>query len=372
MFWRGRKSFHSEFVALDNVSFSVEKGQAIGVLGRNGSGKSTLLQMICGTLQPSSGEVVLSGRVAALLELGAGFNPQFTGRENIWVAATILGLTENQIKQRFDAIIEFADIGDFLDRPVNTYSSGMYMRLAFAVNIHVDPEILIIDEALAVGDARFQQKCIKRLEEFKKQGVTIFFVSHADEQIRRFCDAAVWLDKGKVAAIGEVNQVVDKYREHLALGSDNAVSLGKSDDSNESIPSDTMAMIRNFDVSAECLKPFDELYLDIEYEVFDIAISGFLLGVAIYDTDRNYIFGPNTHLDNFTIPSHRGLHKVRYLLPKLPLLARDYHFDIGIFTEKGMVCLDYRTNAKKITVESDYFTEGLVYLDHKWSVLSNN
>lgn len=204
----------TDFWALKELSFSLLPGETLGIVGRNGSGKSTLLQIICGTLSPSTGSVELSGRVAALLELGAGFNPEFTGRENVLLNAAIYGLTREEIAARLDDIIAFADIGDFIDQPVQHYSSGMFVRLAFAVIAHVDADILIIDEALAVGDALFAQKCMRFLEDFKKQG-SIIFVSHDSGSITRLCDRAIWLDRGEMRLLGDAKSVTEAYLEHL-------------------------------------------------------------------------------------------------------------------------------------------------------------
>ncbi|MDW9240203.1 ABC transporter family protein [Burkholderia thailandensis] len=202
----------SEFHALQHVSFHVQKGETIGIIGRNGSGKSTLLQIICGTLTPSGGRVAINGRVAALLELGAGFNPEFTGRENVFMNAALLGLSKAQIEERLDAIFAFADIGDFVDQPVKTYSSGMYVRLAFAVIAHVDADVLVIDEALAVGDAFFTQKCMRFLRAFMERG-TVLFVSHDTNAVVNLCTRVVWLDKGRVREIGPAKDVCDSYLE---------------------------------------------------------------------------------------------------------------------------------------------------------------
>ena len=212
---RGRKQFYTEFWALRDVSLSIGAGETVGVLGRNGSGKSTLLQLIAGTLQPTSGEVAVHGRVAAILELGAGFNPEFTGRENVDLAASVYGMTDTQVAERMDDILHFADIGEFIDRPVKSYSSGMYARLAFSVAIHVDPEILIVDEALAVGDAKFQAQCFRKFEEFKQRGVTILFVSHSIDQIARHCTRALLLEHGEAVMTGEPKPVIARYLELL-------------------------------------------------------------------------------------------------------------------------------------------------------------
>jgi lipopolysaccharide transport system ATP-binding protein len=196
--YRGRKRFYKEFAALDNVSFEVKKGETVGIIGRNGSGKSTLLQLICGTLTPTSGSIETNGRVAALLELGSGFNPEFTGRENVYLNASILGLSIEEINDRYNDIITFADIGEFIEQPVKSYSSGMTIRLAFAVAINVDPQILIVDEALSVGDELFQRKCFSRIESIKNKGTTILFVSHSASLINQLCDNAILLESGKL------------------------------------------------------------------------------------------------------------------------------------------------------------------------------
>ncbi|PNH88032.1 ABC transporter ATP-binding protein [Vibrio diazotrophicus] len=210
LFGRSGKKYYEEFHALENISFSVKKGETVGIVGRNGSGKSTLLQLICQTLTPSSGHVEVNGRVAALLELGAGFNPEFTGLENIYMAASIYGLTKIETDNRLDSITNFADIGPHLEQPVKTYSSGMYVRLAFAVIAHVDADVLIIDEALAVGDAAFTQKCMRFIREFKKKG-TLLFVSHDMHSILNLCEKALWLEKGKMKSIGDAKEISENY-----------------------------------------------------------------------------------------------------------------------------------------------------------------
>lgn len=208
------RRYHKVFSALDDISFDVRKGETFGVIGRNGSGKSTLLQILCGTLSPSAGSVSVNGKVAALLELGAGFNPEFSGRENVYLNGRLFGLSSRQIDERFDKIAQFADIGDFIERPVKSYSSGMYVRLAFAVIAHVDADILIVDEALSVGDAYFVQKCMRFLREFMKNG-TLLFVSHDTGAVLNLCSQALWLHKGKVVDAGEPKSLIKHYLEEL-------------------------------------------------------------------------------------------------------------------------------------------------------------
>jgi lipopolysaccharide transport system ATP-binding protein len=217
---QSRHCYYNEFWALRDISMTIRQGETLGLIGRNGSGKSTLLQVVCGIVTPTAGSVWTKGRIAALLELGSGFNPEFTGRENVRLNASIIGLADGEIDDRFDRILAFADIGDFIDQPVKTYSSGMYVRLAFSVIVNVDPDILVVDEALAVGDARFQAKCMHRIEAMRQAGTTILFVSHDVSSVRRICDRAAWLDGGKLRAIGDVIQVTGDYTE--ALFSDGA------------------------------------------------------------------------------------------------------------------------------------------------------
>lgn len=211
------RRYHREFQALRDVSFTIGRGETVGIVGRNGSGKSTLLQIICGTLTPSSGNIESNGRIGALLELGSGFNPEFTGRENVYLNGAILGLDRQEIDARYDRIKEFAEIGDFIDRPVKTYSSGMFVRLAFSIQANVDAEILIVDEALAVGDAAFVHRCMHRFHQLQEQGTTILFVSHDASAVKRLCDRALYLESGMLKADGDANSVVDAYLSTLFM-----------------------------------------------------------------------------------------------------------------------------------------------------------
>lgn len=206
-----QKKYHERFHALNRVSFSIRKGETVGLLGRNGSGKSTLLQLVCGISPPSIGKVETRGRISALLELGAGFNPEFSGRENVYINAAIMGLRDDEIDRRFADIVSFSEIGAFIDKPVKTYSSGMYVRLAFSIAISVNPDILIIDEALSVGDLFFQSKCYRKFREFQEKGVTILFVTHDMDAITRYCQRAFLLDQGEIRASGDPKSVIDEY-----------------------------------------------------------------------------------------------------------------------------------------------------------------
>ncbi|BDD89128.1 ABC transporter ATP-binding protein [Desulfofustis limnaeus] len=243
-FYPGKKKFHVPFKALDDISFSVKKGEFIGIIGKNGSGKSTLLQLICGIILPTKGKISVHGKISALLELGAGFNPEFTGRQNVYLNATILGFKKEEIDKKFEAIVSFADIGDFIDRPIKMYSSGMVVRLAFAVQANVEPDILIVDEALSVGDSYFQAKCTKLMSQLIENGVTILYVTHDITSVPLLCDRAIYLEQGRIKAIGPAIEVVDRYLRDVRNDQyrvDQAEKLisGSSHKTEQASPSDT-------------------------------------------------------------------------------------------------------------------------------------
>lgn len=354
------------FKALDVVSFQVQRGETLGIIGRNGAGKSTLLQILCGTLQPTTGSVEIRGRFAALLELGAGFNPDFTGRENVYLNASLLGLNRDEIDERLEPIRRFAEIGDFFDRPVKTYSSGMFVRLAFAVAVHTEPDILIIDEALSVGDIRFQMKCLERIESIRACGATILFVSHSLEQVKRFCQSAIWLEDGKVKLHGDAAFVADRFRDHELSTTSNPLA----GDHEEVVAKSGVApaFIETVSILRDHLAPFDPLTVEVSYRIRDREIPGFLIGVAIKSLDGLHIFGPNTYLERAEIPCLLGSHRVSYHIPALPLLSGTYRIDVGLFTDKGLVCLDYLSDIARVVVAAPYFSEGLVYIAHEWKV----
>jgi len=360
------------FRALDDVSFEVPRGETMGIVGRNGAGKSTLLQILCGTVARTSGSVEINGRFAALLELGAGFNPDFSGRENVFLNASLLGLNREEIASRLDKIRAFADIGDFFDRPVRTYSSGMFVRLAFAVAIHTEPDVLVIDEALSVGDIRFQMKCLERIEHLRNRGATILFVSHSMEQVKRFCQTAMWLEHGKVKLYGEASFVADQFRDHELAGSPAVATQEQASGAAMAHPREhttgAPAYVESVSLGRGNLAPFDPLTVDISYRIRDESLKGFLIGVAIKGVDGLHIFGPNTYLENVEVPSERGLHCVSYHVPSLPLLSGTYRIDVGLFTDRGLICLDYLSDVQRVIVASKYVSEGLVYIPHEWKV----
>lgn len=355
--------FYKEFKALQNVSLQIPKGTTIGIVGNNGSGKSTLLQIICGTLFPTSGNVTVNGKISALLELGTGFNNEFTGLENVYLSAAVAGLSKKEIDKQFDSILEFSELGNFINQPVKTYSSGMYIRLAFSVAIHVNPDILIIDEALAVGDISFQMKCLEKIEEFRKKNKTIVFVSHSLEQVKRFCNYSYWIEDGKIRLHGETNYVCDQYRSSM-FNSSKSANTKKINKFNNDKP----AIITSVSLSGEKLKLSDDLIVNINYKILNESIPNFLLGVALKDSNRTYIFGPNTYLDKFKIPNKKGEHSIRYIIEKIPLISGRYYIDVGLFTNAGIVNVDYLNDVKFFDVISKYNCEGIVRMNHKWIV----
>ncbi len=309
------KQYFREFWALKDVSFDVKKGETFGIIGRNGSGKSTLLQMICGTLNPTSGSIQTNGRIAALLELGSGFNPEFNGRENIYMNATVLGLSNKEIDARFDEIAEFADIGQFIEQSVKTYSSGMIVRLAFAVAINVAPDILVIDEALAVGDAAFQRKCIRKINELSESGVTLLFVSHSIETVRKICSKALYLSCGKVCRIGTAKNVCIEYERDLfgaskgsevSLKDDGGISVAvepKLDPellvTNEKIYGDGRAQIFDISIKNKCQQKINVLDPGIGFVIsyrasFSALVAYPIFGMMITNREGVCVFGTNT------------------------------------------------------------------------------
>lgn len=300
---RGERSYFEEFWALHGVSFSVKRGETVGIIGRNGSGKSTLLQMVCGTLYPTHGEVKVHGRIAALLELGAGFNKEFTGRENIFLSGLLYGISDDELRKRYDAIVEFAEIGNFIDQPVKTYSSGMYVRLAFAIAAHVDADTLIVDEALSVGDVRFTQKCMRFLREFQQRG-TLLFVSHDTGAVLNLCDRAVWLDSGQMIMDGPARDVVERYLAEQHAADRNAagekVVLAESTTKKETKPGDSSTRVDDIDPRADVISGKAQRNLIQVFE-FGIAPLGGEFGagaIQIRDVRLREASGELCHLTN--------------------------------------------------------------------------
>ncbi|OKZ81754.1 MAG: teichoic acid ABC transporter ATP-binding protein [Clostridium sp. CAG:12237_41] len=364
-----KKKYSKEHYALKNINLKINKGESIGIVGTNGSGKSTLLKLVTGVVTPTTGTIKTDGKIAALLELGAGFNPEYTGIENIYLNGTMMGYTEEEMKKRVPDIIEFADIGEFINQPVKSYSSGMFARLAFAVSINVEPDILIVDEALSVGDIRFQVKCIDKMRELQESGTTILFVTHAIEQIKRFCTRAIWIKNGELIEDGEASQVVDLYDNFMKYGEKKIEKVNNEDEFRLPENSDYLAVIQKVSINKNMFKTFEKLEVEVTYDVYDNHMEDLQVGVAFYSLDRKiYVFGPNTNLDKISVPQKQGRHVVKYIVPELMLMGGDYTVDVGIFNSGGIVNLDYKNNCEGFSVANEYFSEGMFYLKHEWQI----
>ncbi|MFL0556303.1 MULTISPECIES: ABC transporter ATP-binding protein [Paenibacillus] len=364
------KKYYKEFWALKNVSFDVFRGQTVGIIGRNGSGKSTILQIIANTLKPTSGEVAVNGRVAALLELGSGFNPEFTGRENVIMNCTIMGLSSTEIQQRLPLIEEFAEIGDFINQPVKLYSSGMFVRLAFACAINVDPDILVIDEALAVGDMRFQLKCMDKIKSFQKEGKTILFVSHDSYSIRNICDEAIWMMDGHIYRRGDAKVIIEEYQDYMKA--DNEVQVQNDDDKPEYENNNDILNISKVNIVGDDnnIVPFKEpITVEIHYTLKE-PVKQLLGGIAIYDNQNNYICGLNTKLSGYSLQDEPGNYILRLKYNEMNLMPGTYFIDVGFFESAGIIPLAYQGRVQSFRVVSgEYVAEGMIYLDHDWLLL---
>lgn len=327
---RSRRSDQPVFTALHDINLNIRKGETVGVLGRNGSGKSTLLQLICGTLSPDCGRVVVRGKVAALLELGAGFNPEFTGRENVYLGAALGGMSAREVAEKLPSIIAFAEIGDFIDRPVKTYSSGMYVRLAFAVAISADPDILIVDEALSVGDEAFQRKCFARIEQMREAGATVLFVSHSASAITDLCDRAVLLDNGDLLGDGKPKEVVAWYQRLLYAPADRTPALREMirHRLNALVPADTApgqagqgdsALSLHVPIATDDELPAIEAHWDeglrpngtIEYERLGARIHDIRLE-DLYGNPVNVLVAGREYVYSFGVQVEEDLHRARF------------------------------------------------------------
>jgi lipopolysaccharide transport system ATP-binding protein len=365
-------------VALKDVSFVIDRGEAFAIIGRNGSGKSTLLKIISGILKPTSGIVRVNGRIAALIELGAGFHPEITGRENIVINGIMLGLSRREIEKRFDAIVEFSGIGEFIDQPVKTYSSGMYVRLGFAVAVHVDPEILLIDEVLAVGDEEFSQKCIAKIQEMKYRGVTLLFVTHQLDQARNLCDRALWLDHGAAAAIGDPARVVDDYLQAVSGGVGagaparpaGETPAATQKDSEEERWGSGEVILKRVAVTDDkgrelvALGAGSAVTIEMDVEV-RVPQDDFVFGVGIYHADGTCVYGTNTDLEGL-MPQHLDADgRVRFVMPSLDLVAGTYRVDAAVHTRNGRA-FDYRRGVLRFVVGSRVHDIGVYRPKHQW------
>lgn len=375
--WLGKRRFYQEFWALKGIDLTIPAGRTIGIIGRNGSGKSTLLQILAGTLTPTEGTVCVAGRVAAILELGSGFNPELSGRENVFLYGTLMGLSKREIEDSVEAVEQFADIGDFMEQPVKTYSSGMFVRLAFACAVNVNPDVLIVDEALAVGDTTFQLKCINKMKAFKEAGKTIIYVSHDIYSVRNFCDTAVWMMQGAIHRQGEVQSVTEEYNDYMKSlvecekATPAAASAAAPAPPRAELVSIGEAFFRARNGSKTAVLGFGEPFsVAVSYEVYK-KVCGLVGGIAIYDNQNQYVCGLNTKLDQHAIPEAPGRYRLELSYEHVNLLPGTYWIDVAFFESSGIVLVAHQSRMASFQIRAagEYRAEGMVLLAHQWNAV---
>ncbi len=360
---------------LKGISFEVKKVEAIGVVGHYGCGKSSTLKLLTRILYPDSGSIEMRGRISSLIELGAGFHPDMSGRENIYTNASIFGLTKKEIDERLDDIIAFSELEEFLDNPVRTYSSGMYMRLAFSVAINVDADVLLIDEILAVGDANFQTKCFNKLREIKKKGTTIVIVSHSLSQIEQICDRSIWIHQGEIRAEGPPRDVHPQYLNFMDEQRELQVKKGKRDREkqegskrwgNGDVSITKVKVLNNRGEEKEVFHTGDPLTVEVSYEVH-CPVKDAIFGIAIYRQDGTHCYGTNTRLDGHPNFSLNESGTYRLCMEKMNLLPGEYLIDSTI--ECGeWIPVDYFREVAKVEFRSNIGDVGVARLDHHWNI----
>jgi ABC-2 type transport system ATP-binding protein len=354
---------HDDFWALRDIDFEISEGETFGLLGANGSGKSTLLKLIAGIIQPTDGHIKTVGRLAALLELGAGFHPELSGRENIFLNASILGLSKRQIAGKFDEIVAFAELETFIDNQVKYYSSGMYIRLGFAVAVNMEPEILLVDEVLAVGDEAFQRKCLDKVRQFQRDGRTIVFVTHGPDLVREICDRAAVLDHGKVVGLGLPGEAVRTYREHLLPNEVYAVP--EEVQPAEAPVGDGPLRLRSVDLEhpgageRAYLLAGEPLTVRVGFEASEPVVEP-NFGISIHDTRGRHLFGTNTVIEGIPVGTVLGRGEVRFLIDSMPLLDGTYLLTLGATDADGGTVYDWREQQESFEVMNPGRTVGLV------------
>jgi ABC-type polysaccharide/polyol phosphate transport system ATPase subunit len=383
------------FAALENVSFAVPTGSTIGVIGRNGSGKSTALKLVAGITKPTSGRVIVNGRISALIELGAGFHPEISGRENVFINGIMLGLSRRDIQDRFEEIVDFAELREFIDAPVKTYSSGMYMRLGFAVAIHVDPDVLLVDEVLAVGDEGFTHKCLDKFAEFKRRNKTILLVTHSLGLVERFCDEALWLDAGRRRAQGDPKRVIGAYMTDVERQEETFLVSSDAKDAETAAAAQTDAPADASDVAADMTKATagrwgsgDVLIAKVRLtnsdgETTHIFHSGepvsirfavqavrpvqdFVFGIGIFSADGVFIYGTNTDIEEFRPDQLDGGAEVSFDITALELVEGTYKLDLAVHKRDGAP-YDYHRLLYTFRVKSRTKDAGLYRPAHRWT-----
>lgn len=354
--WMQRRVEHQSFWALRDVSFSVRRGEVFGLIGQNGAGKSTLLKLIARVLRPSHGRVWVKGRVAPLLEVGAGFHPELTGRENVILNGAMLGFSRAEMDAKLPGIIEYAGLADFIDAPMRTYSSGMWARLGFAVATDADPDILIVDEILSVGDEAFQRKSAERMDSFRERGVTILLVSHNMSVIEELCQRAAWLDHGQLRALGPAASVVHQYLERVREGESQRLAQQPTAEESRRWGSRKIEITRARLLNAQGAEQFifhtgEKLVLEMEY-IAHQPIPSPIFGVAIHRSDGAHITGPNTGFSGLDLGLVQGRGVIRYCLPSLPLLEGSYFFSYASTDRDDTEMFDYHDRALPFQVDN--------------------
>lgn len=354
-----------EIWALKDVSLTIKKGETIGIIGENGSGKSTLLKIISGITSPTSGSVQINGRVASLIELGAGFHQDLTGQENVYLNAALMGLTKKEIDERYKKIIEFADIGEFIEQPVRTYSSGMTVRLGFSVAVHLDPDILLIDEVLAVGDEEFQRKCISRIAKLREEKKTIIIVSHNLYLLEQISEVCYWLEKAKLRMKDLPGKVIKDYIDKVK-NKEKRENKSKRHGTGE-VQINKIKLLSEPGKEKNLFETGENIIIRLFYKCKrEIEKPNF--GVAIYRSDGVYCYGINSLIDNKcpTVISGRGCLDLCY--PKIPLLQGEYSIELAIYGKTELDVYDYISKAKIFKVGSNKKDQGLVFLPHEWNI----
>ena len=383
LFLRRAKTERRVTQAIRDITLRIPRGASVGVIGRNGSGKSTLLKLITGIYKPDSGTVSVHGKVAALIELGAGFHPDFTGRENLYLGGVMHGLTRKQIDQRFAQIVDFAELSEVIDDPVRTYSSGMFMRLGFSLAVHTDPDILLVDEVLAVGDAAFVAKCKERIAELRRAGKTLLLVTHDLEAVERWCDEVLWLEAGQVKDRGDPRRVIDHYRQFVEKGEEQELldqAQGGALPHLSAEPAETQrgrwgsreieilgVRLLGADRSEHRLFHTDQS-MSVEFDfVAHTAVEDLVFGVALHRADGLLAFGTNTQLERVKLPALRSRGTVRFEVSRLGLLEGAYSVDVAAHRLDGYP-FDYHKGALDFKVRSAYPQVGVYEPEHKWHV----
>jgi lipopolysaccharide transport system ATP-binding protein len=363
-----RRPCHEIVEALYDISFGVAPGDTLGIIGENGAGKSTLLKILAGTVRPTSGKIERRGRLAALLELGSGFHPEFSGRQNIYLNAALLGLQEKEIREREDAIIEFSELGDVIDRPVKTYSSGMYVRLGFSIATSVNPDVLIIDEALAVGDQRFQQKCVERMAGFRKGGKTIIFCSHSMYLVNELCTNSIWLHRGRVRSYGKTSHVVSEYLAYMndygEMENPRPRITSQERASRPDVLIEEMRLLDGEGRQIQQVGQFETLVFQIKIRRIGRPMRGHV-SIGFERIDGQGIFATTTKLSGLRPVEFAGERIIELVIPSMPVVGGAYRARAMVGDEHAMTVI-HELESEPFQIESDRPEIGMVWMKHHW------